>query len=198
MTVIVFIACLVAVYATRLNGVFMIGPLDVYQWAFLATTLSALVWSILSRKPDNFIAGFLLALAAILSIYQWSTIDPVYTAVLIDLGLACWFIIFGRRPWEFICGFIFLLSLLTSFCTELGYIPNSANRPPMVIAWSHPDITAILGHLAAIVVGAASGDSGGRFKNALGSLEMVHSYGRRGISSIFNSLQSAKNLRKEK
>ena len=180
MTAIVFLLGVVAVYATMLNGVYMVGPLSVYQWSFYATTVSALGWAIHSRTVENWTTGIVLFAAAVVSKFQWVTADPEYAAAMIDIGLASWFILFGKRPWEYACGGIFLLSVMTSTATEFGFITDVSRRPAMIIAWSHPDITAILGHCAAIVLGMASGDSGKRIRLALTRWRVGDSLAHRG------------------
>lgn len=184
MTALIFIAGIVAVYVAVPNGFYQMGPLTVYQWAFLATTLSASVWAAYSRDRMAILSAGILLGATVLSWRSWHTYDPELSTALLDLGIAAWFILLGRRPWEYICGTFFLLSVFTGVLTETGFITAGSHRPPMVIAWSHPDITAILGHLSAITLGAASGDSGKRVRSYLMGWTVGHSLAHRGYSGL--------------
>ena len=77
-----------------------------------------------------------------------------------------------------------LLSVATGAAAYFGYIPTAAERAPVFIAWSHPDIMAVLGHGCSIVLGIGAGDSGGGLRDHLVSPSMAAHIRRRAVSGV--------------
>ena len=182
MTALVFLMGIVTVYVAIPNGYYQLSFGTVYQYAYFATTLSACGWAVYSRDRMAIASALILLGYAILANASWHSYDPELSLALLNLGIAAWFVFLGRRPWEYVCGAIFLVSVFVGISTEYEFITDASRRPALIIAWSHPDITAILGHLAAVTLGAASGDSGKRIRSALAGRPVADSLASRGIA----------------
>jgi hypothetical protein len=92
-----------------------------------------------------------------MSHYAWQ-LDQVYLfQCMIDmLTSLCFYLL---RAWGF--SFIFSLSSFVGFLVYNGLVCSSQERDLIFIAFSYPDILAILGHSASIFLGYKSGDFGG-------------------------------------
>ena len=178
MTLIIFIIAVVSVYLARWNGIYLvIGDLTVYQIAFYSTLLCATIFAINTHQRRFFISAMVLCLSGVLSQRLWFTDDPILDTAIMDLMCAAWFFLYGKTRYEFQISVIFSASVLVGYFTYSGFIPDQfARNSSTVIAWSHPDLTAILGHFASITLGAGAGDGGKSIQSYLRSLPLAFNW----------------------
>jgi len=169
MTGAVFLFFLVVGFFLFSAETYAIGGFSIYVILFASTLTTACCCAFLSRQKRQIGAACVLLLNWYLSHYAWTTLDPVITAIILDLITAFYFIIIGKKRFELIIGALFLISVVVGAATFFGLVPNSGDRPFIYIAWSHPDILAIIGHTSNVVLGIASGDSGGGIRKRLES-----------------------------
>lgn len=168
MTALTFLIVLIAAgvhWYTR--GYFVLDGITIYVAAFVATLSTASMFALISRDRHCVLGALVLVANFAGSHWAWHTDNVLVNCALLDLATAAWFAIYGVSRWEFTAASIFLVSVATSGLTQLGVIPDSTMRPDVYIAWSHPDITAILGHMASITLGLGAGDAGYRIGLAL-------------------------------
>lgn len=159
-----FILSMAAYQWTAWNG-YLLG-ISFYVLVFLAGLLSASAFAILSKDRRCISAMAVLWLNFIGSHIAWAVGDPnLYIAGTIDVLTAAYFVLVGITRWEWVIGGLYLASVLTGFLSFIGVIPGAEEREAVgFIAFSFPDIAAILGEIALAVLGVATGDSGKRIR----------------------------------
>lgn len=160
MTAVVFIVLLVAGAFLFDAGIYAIGGTSIYVIFYALTLTTACSGAVLSGKWRQIAAAVVLILNWTASHHSWTTADPVVATVILDLITATYFVFVGARRFELILGILYLLSVVAGVATFFGMIPGSVDRPFLYIAWSHPDILAIIGHGANVILGMGSGDLG--------------------------------------
>lgn len=139
--------------------------LTVYVAAFLVGLIAASFFALRSRDRRCIAAAGVLWLNFIGSHLAWAMGDPeLYIAGFLDVLTAAYFVLWGQSRWEWVIGGLFLLSVAASFLAFVGVVPGPEERAGGFIAFSMPDIAAILGHLANAVLGLGSGDAGRRVR----------------------------------
>ena len=184
MTALVFVAVLIATWFSFSAGNYAYAGYSIYVLAFFATLSVACALAISTRDRRLIGAAIVLAGNFFLSHYSWGTEDPILSAIYLDLATAAYFILLGTRRFELTIGAVMLLSVAAGVATYLGYIPPASERAPQFIAWSHPDILAVLGHGCSILLGISAGDSGGGLRDHMVSPSMAAYYRRRSVSGL--------------
>lgn len=161
MTALVFVVVLIAGWLWFVtNGPFLFDGVTIYVAGFIATLASATVAAVVSHNRRNILAALVLIANFAGSHFAWQAADPILIGAILDLITAAWFILVALTRWEIAVGSLFLISAATAGATAFGLLPSHLNRPYEYIAWSYPDIAAIIGHVANCTLGAASGDAG--------------------------------------
>lgn len=161
-----------AVIAAGTIWFFTMGPLvwaaprfTVYQAAFAGTLTVALVAAVKARDPAHIRVALILAVAWVK--HQFVHSGQTYPLALhgaINVAVATAVVMVARERWEAIVALSYLAIVAFGAMTHFGYVPGIAARPRgAFIAWSYPDIAAVLGHFANIVVGVST-DAGHKRK----------------------------------
>ncbi len=182
MTAVVFVVALILAYLhwkLAPVGWLITGHLTIYVAAFAATLSSACVAAILSRDDRCVIVAGMLVANFIVSHYAWTTGDPILVDGANNLVFAVWFVLFGVRRWEFIIGGLLLAASFTAGLAGIGLIPDHLTRDnSYFIAFSYPDIVALLGHAANITLGLGAGDGGRLVRTPLEVRGVLNPLGR--------------------
>ncbi len=165
-------------------GPFVAEGWTIYMAAFKVATLSAATFCFLRfiRKQDwcTFRAGCAIIAYAILAPKVYNYEQAILLSALLDLSMACYFALFGRKRWELLTGAVFIMMVAVSTMTYLGLIPSHLDRPwPQFLAFSQGDITAILGYCFLIIIGFGAGDGGARIRDWFARVSLVVDYRRR-------------------
>lgn len=150
-------------------GPILIGELTVWRAGFFLTTASAAIFCYFrGGRPFYGAALAIIAYAMVAtSVYaiQNEQHALLWSAAL-DLTMAAYFILTGRQRWELYAGLMFLAAVSVSVLSAGGLVPSHVDRfptlPYVFIAFTQPDLTAILGHMANIVIGTGAGDGSGK------------------------------------
>lgn len=144
---------------TGWNGYF--GNVSLFVAIFIAGLSTASIAAVSTRSRAPIIAAVVLIANFAGAHWAWTKGDPVITGAILDLLTASCFVLLGRARWEFLIGALYLLSVLAAALTGwLDVIPDHTERAGGLIAWSYPDIAAILGLACSVLVGAGNGDWG--------------------------------------
>lgn len=143
------------------------GELTVYVLAFVAGLAMASMAALVAWTRPLIIAAVVLIAHFAAAHYAWQAPDPKGNGAVqfiliaaIDLVAAAYFILAGRERWEWAIGAVFLCGVGIAALTALGAIPSHLERPPVFLAFSFPDLSSLVGHVASILLGAGSGDWG--------------------------------------
>lgn len=161
------------------------GDVTIYVAASTATLAAACVAAIISQNTRCIYGALVLVVNFTLSHYAWQTADPVLIGAANDLLAAAWFIVFGATRWELTVGGMFLLSVAAGVLTHLGLIPSPEDRAPLFIAWSYPDIVALLAHAANVTLGLGAGDAGRLVRVPLRVRSVAHPLGWRLVARVY-------------
>lgn len=172
----VFFFLIAAHYATI--GPFLAEGWTIYETAFKIVTSVAATFCILSGLKNvdwrKIAAGCCIILYAILAPKVYNYEQAIILSMLLDLLVASYFIVLGRRRWELAAGLVFTVAVGVSAFTAIGWIPSHLDRPwPQFLAWSQGDITAILGYCAMIIIGLGAGDGGMRIYHWLAGIPVA-------------------------
>lgn len=194
-TAVIFVLGLVAAYAHwRLApvGWLLFGNLTIYVALFVATLSSASVASLFSKNFRCISGALVLIINFVGSHYAWTTSDPLLIDGINNTVSAAWFILTGRTRWELGVGGLLLAAAATAVLSHVGIIPDHLNRDnTRFIAWSYPDIVAVLGHFCNILLGVGAGDAGRRVRVALAPWPLVFT-ARRDIVARLVSVEKVK------
>ena len=165
MTAVVFVLALTLAYLhwnlAEVGWLIAGTNITIYVAAFVATLAAAVTAALVSRYPRCLMAAAVLVLNFAGSHFAWQTDNPLIWGGVNDLVSAAWFVLAGDSRWEFGIGGLLLLSVLASVLATVGLIPDHLTRDnSWFIAWSYPDIVALLGHGANILLGLGAGDGG--------------------------------------
>lgn len=161
------------------------GNVTIYVAAFVATLASASLAALLSRDSRCILAALVLILNFTASHYAWQTENPILFDSLNNLAAAAWFVLTGKQRWEFLIGGALLLAVVSGILSAAGIIPNHLHRDnARFIAWSYPDIVALLGHAANVTLGWGSGDAGKLVRIPLQVRVLGSSLGWRFVSRV--------------
>jgi hypothetical protein len=188
MTVITFILCLILGYLYySTSGVFIAGGITIYTASYLATTASAAIFCMISKDRSINRAGLCIIGYAFVAPFVYKSPNALAWCAAIDLCMATYFIGFGAKRWEIYAGFFFAFSVIATLFSvgPFGFIPDHTERARMFIAFSQPDITAILGHAANIVIGFGAGDFGSKVRSYL-TADLMASDIANGLSSVLH------------
>lgn len=129
------------------------GLLSVYVAAYLATLVTAIVMALRSGGRGQIVMAMVLAgyfLAGHI-LWGWAASLEARAVMHLALGGLCGALFRARAA--MVIGAIFLLMFATDLCTFAGIVPSAAQRMRGFIVFSHPDVLAILGHVANVVLG---------------------------------------------
>lgn len=159
---------LIALYRFSAWDGYLLGA-SFYVLAFLASLLTASIFAARSKDRRCVYGVGVLWLAFIGSHVALEAGDPnLVAAGIIAAAAAAWFILYGVTRWEWTVGALFLASGVVALLGELGAIPTADERIASgFIVFSHPDIAAIIGHIANAVLGLGAGDTGRRVRTRL-------------------------------
>lgn len=149
-------------------GYFIVGEVPIYPVMFVATLATATVGAIVSRETRCVVAAAVLIASFVAHFWAWTRPDPVLTLAILNIVVAAYFLLMGARRWELIIGGLYLVSFVIGLATVSGILPNAEQRADLYIAFSHPDLVAICGHLANVTLGAGAGDGGKRVRQLIG------------------------------
>ena len=197
MTALVFLAALIAAYlhwSLAEVGWLLWGDVTIYVAAFTATLAAACVAAVVSGDRRCLVGALVLIVNYVGSHYAWTTSDPILAGACNDLVTAGVFILLGVSRWELVAGGIFLTSVAAAGLTALGWVPSHLERDPVFIAWSYPDIVALLGHGANIVLGLGAGDAGRRIASALRPRPLVFGYRRELVARMVALAKGARKI----
>jgi hypothetical protein len=170
MTLAVFVAVLIlGGFHWFSAGYFILGEVPIYPVMFTATLATATVAAIVSHEARTIAAAVVLIASFAAHFWAWETSDPVLTLAAFNVAVAAYFIVFGVHRWEFAIGALYLASFVVGLATVSGLIPNAGQRSDVYVDWSHPDLLAVIGHLANVTLGAGAGDGGKRIRGFLGT-----------------------------
>jgi hypothetical protein len=197
MTAVIFCIFLVVGYAHFVTlGPILYGERTIYTVAYWATTLSAVFFALKTKERSNIRAAcciFAYAWFAPLVYKSDYTIvreHAILWAAVLDVAMAYYFIFHGGKRWEITVGLCFLVAVAVSMFTAGGLIPDHMNRPYMFIAFAQPDLTALCGHAANVVVGFGSADTGRRIYNHMAVRRVAGDFSR-GVGFMFGSKMEA-------
>lgn len=185
MTLVVFIVALILAglhWYSSPDGWLLFGNVTIYVAAFVATLAAASAAAMRSKDRRCIAAAVVLIINFVGSHFAWTTSDPVLFGALNDLVTAAYFMLIGQTRWELAIGALSIACVAAGGLTVLGIIPGPAQRADAFIAFSYPDVVALLGHAANIVLGLGAGDAGLLARNRLRVRPMALDY-RRGLYS---------------
>ncbi len=169
MTAIVFVIALVAAFAhwrlAEIGWLIDGTNLTIYVAAFIATLAAASTAAVVSRQQRAIVGAVVLVINFAGSHFAWQTDNPLLWSACNDLVTAAVFILYGDTRWELTIGGLCLVSVLAAVMATFGVIPDHLTRDnSWFIAWSYPDIEALLGHACNIALGIGAGDMGRRIR----------------------------------
>ena len=127
------------------------------MWVVLATASIAAAVN-LKRDKEPFYASLVMFAVVLFGWHiAWSWGPPGGLRMLEHIALGAGFLYFGRRRWQHVVGFLFLIGAAGSAAMVLGLWPV---RPRVFTGLYYPDFIAYLTHLILIVIGRAAGDAG--------------------------------------
>lgn len=122
-----------------------------------ATMLAAGFASAIGRDRLAIKAWGVLALVFVGNHLAWTmTVAPVHAIGALHLFAAIWFASVARERFEIIIACIYAASVFVAILTILGAIQMPSARPKIFLAFSHPDLVAIAGHCAHMVLGGVN------------------------------------------
>jgi hypothetical protein len=130
-----------------------------YVAVFVAGLFAASIFAARSRDRRCILGVIVLWLNFIGSHVAWSVGDPnLYAAGVLDVLTAAYFVLYGQTRWEWTIGGLYLVSVVLGFLSFVGVVPGADERVAAgFIAFSYPDIAAILGEIAVAVLGLGAG-----------------------------------------
>lgn len=141
------------------------GLLSVYVAAYLATLLTAICLALRSRETEPIWCAVTLAAYFLAGHVLWGAGASLEARAIEHLGFAAaTIVLFHSRASLLIAG-CFLAMFLADLAAVSGALPPASARPRTFLAWSHPDVLALLGHGASIILGLWA--EGGRLSAAL-------------------------------
>lgn len=152
------------VYASQTGSTAFLGS-TVYVWAFMAGLATAALFAFRSGERRVKIGAVVLILNFAGAHAAWASDLPILYSAGLDLAAAAWFVLAGATRWELMLGILFAISAGIGGLTGLDLIPDNTERAGGFIAFSFPDIAAIIGHFANALLGFSAGDSGLRLPN---------------------------------
>ena len=168
----------------------VVGPLvwadprvTIYQAAFFGTLAVALVTSIRSRNQTAITAALVLLASAVAhTMVHAGQTHPLSLHATINVAVATFFAMTARERWQAIVALSYLSIFAFGALSHFGYVPGIAARPRgAFIAWAYPDIAAVIGHFANIVVGVSTDAGHGR---AVGSVAWLRERGPSLVAAI--------------
>jgi len=138
------------------------GELTVYVLAFVAGLAMASMAALVAWTRPPIIAAVVLIAHFAAAHYAWQASNPIILIAIADVLAAAYFILAGRERWEWAIGAVFLCGVGIAALTALGGIPSHLERPPVFLAFSFPDLSSLVGHIASILLGLGAGDWGKR------------------------------------
>jgi hypothetical protein len=162
----------------------IVGPVTVYVFAFAAGLASAVLFALRSGNRRLVLGAGVLVLNFIGSHIAWRSGDPILFTAILDFGTAAWFVLVGLQRWEIAIGGLYLTSVMVAFLTAVDVIPSHLERAQLYLAFSFPDLTAAIGHIANATVGFASGDTGFRLRERLGAPSRLASLRQRALGVL--------------
>jgi hypothetical protein len=142
----------------------------IYQLAFLGTLTVAIVAALRAEEGRAILVATVMLIGWALhqTVHSAGT-HPLSLHGAINLGMAVAVTAMARERWEGIVALLLLSIVALGALTHFGAVPGIAERTRgAFIAWSYPDIAAVLGHIANLVTGAAA-DGGRRVRSSPGA-----------------------------
>lgn len=163
----VFLAAFAAAWAHwSLIGWAVIAPwLSVYVAAFLAVLVTAAVVAIRSKRAGPIGAAVVLAGHFLAGHVLWTKGMGMEARALMHLGFAAVFLVVFRARAAGLIALAFVGMVAADVSAVMGWLTPPAARPRVFLSFSHPDVQALLGHGASIILGFWSG--GDRLAEAL-------------------------------
>lgn len=151
----VFLASLLAAWAHwTVIGWAVIGSwLSVYVAAYVIVFVTAAVLALRSKRAGPIGAAVALAGYFLLGHVLWVKGWGLEERAVVHLGFAALFVVAFRSRAAGLIGLLFTAMVAADAATLLGWLSSAAQRPRVFLAWSHPDVLALLGHAASIVLG---------------------------------------------
>jgi hypothetical protein len=185
-----------AVIAAGTIWFYVMGPLvwaaprfTVYQAAFAGTLTVALVAAVKARDPAHIRVALILVAGWIA--HQFVHAGQTYPLALhgaINVAVATAIVMPARERWEALVALSYLAIVAFGAMTHFGYVPGIAARPRgAFIAWSYPDIAAVIGHFANMVVGVST-DAGHR--RPAGSMAWLRGRFRPSLAAVYHRWRS--------
>lgn len=173
-------------------GPMLIGGVTIYTATYVATTFTAAIFAVKSKDRSIIAAGCCIVGYTFVAPFVYSSPNALLWCAGLDLLMACYFIGLGAKRFEIYAGLFFLLAVATTAMSfgPMAWIPSHIDRPYMFIAFSQPDITAICGHAANIIIGFSAGDGGRRIRDYLSSRLYVGDFGRGLGFVLFSNVQT--------
>jgi len=134
--------------------------MSTYAWSFILTLTMAAYYAFTKGRTRHKISVFVLLLNFAGSNYAWTTENPVAVTMALDVATAAFFGFVASVRFELALGAIYLLAVLVGVLTLFSLIPDVHARTFVYLTWAHPDVLTILGHVANVIIGISSGDSG--------------------------------------
>ena len=178
MTALVFVICLIsgAVHFYSI-GPFLYDGITIYTATYFSTTGTAALYCALTKKRSNIAAGCCIIAYSICAPQVYMLEYAIIWSALLDIFMAAYFILLGQRRWEIYAGLCFLFAVAISVLTAAGLVPSHLDRPYEFIAFSQPDITALAGHAANIIIGLGAADGGRKVRDYLATRRVVGDFG---------------------
>lgn len=130
----------------------------IYQAAFFGTLGVAVVAALRSRDPAAMRGAAILTVAAVLhTMVHSAATHPLSVHGAINIAVASLFVLTAQERWEALVGLCFVAIVGFGAAAHWDLVPGIAERPRgAFVAWSYPDIAAVLGHAANMLTGSAA------------------------------------------
>lgn len=148
-------------------GHILVDDVTIWRAGFLAVTASSAIALAVSGGRSNFAYACCIGLYCIFAPYAYNLQYPLLSSAMIDLAMAGAFAL-GARKWHIYAAGFYLAAFAVSVLSFLGVVPSHLERPYTFVAFSQPDLTAILGYCAMIACGLSAGDGGVRIRDWFG------------------------------
>lgn len=147
-----------ALWFYAMGPLLLISPrFTVFQAMFLGTLSVAAWFAVRSGDGRAIRVVAILCLAWVAHQFVHANPSPLSLHGMINVAVGTVVLIGARERWEAIVAILFVGIVVAGAAAHYGIISGIANRPRgAFVAWSYPDIAAILGHLANVVVGGAA------------------------------------------
>lgn len=154
-TVLVFVGAVLAAWLHyHLIGWAVIpGLISVYVAAYTVVFVTAAGVALRSKRSAPMWAAIWLAAYFAAGHFLWRHGATLEARAIEHIGFAAIFVLAFRSRAAMLIAGLFLAMFAADMAAAYGMLATAADRPRVFLAWSHPDVLALLGHGASIVLG---------------------------------------------